>query len=376
MTVDQLEDSYMAQDVLPPTRAARRPEIVQRFASPAKVVSGVEATARIPLTVAILAGVIVAEVWRQGAFYTRDAFVVALVATGLVARELVAGIDRRAKRAAQAIALCTLWWLFVAFLHGRGKTFLPLGASMIGFLAGFLVVRRLDREQRTRVAQAIATIGAAAAAIGLEASVTRRFPLAMPAQNLWRLSTTLTYADAAGLLVGIALLIAVSLDAKKWLTRVDVYLCTAGLVATQSRGAVLAVAVGAVAVPLAASRRALRPLVIGAIGGLIVVATSSGPATHPFAGVALLVGVVVAAYARPPSDISRVVITRRNLSTAVVVGAACAICALVVLRTPIQRRVELASTNDRVVEWTAAFRQWESSPLVGVGPDRILRFHA
>jgi len=350
------KDHYVAHDVLPLTRA--RPDAAQGFVSDTEVDSRGDASARLPLTFAIVAGLIVAEVWRQGAFYPKDAFVVALVSTCLVACELVAGIDRRAQRAAQAIGLCALWWLFVAFAHGRGKTFLPLGASMIGFLAGFLVVRRLDGAQRTRVAQVIATIGAAAAAIGLEASVTRRFPLAMPAQNLWRLSTTLTYADAAGLLIGMALLIAVTLDARKWLSRVDVYLCTAGLVATQSRGAVLAVAVGALVVPLGASRRALRPLVVGAVGGLIVVATSSGPANHPLAGVALLVGVCVAVFVRPPSDVRRVVITRRNLSTAVVAVVACGIVAFVVLRTPIQRRVELASTNDRFVEWTAAFKQW------------------
>ena len=34
------------------------------------------------------------------------------------------------------------------------------------------------------------------------------------------------------------------------------------------------------------------------------------------------------------------------------------------------------SDQDRSVEWSAAIHQFESSPLVGVGPDRLLQFHA
>jgi hypothetical protein len=264
----------------------------------------------------------------------------------------------------------------VAVAHGQGKAFLPLGASMLGFLAGFLVVRRLDNAQRTWTATAIATIGAAAAAIGLEASVTRHFPLAMPAQNLWRLSTTLTYSDAAGLLVGIALLVGVSLDQQKWLARVDVYLCAAALVATQSRGAALAVVVGAFFVPLTTARAALRALLVGVASGLVVVATSSGPAKHPVAAIAVVAGLIVAVVVRPPSTVRRATISRRAFVRTMLGIAVCVIVAGIALRTPIQRRVELSSTNDRVVEWTAAFKQWWSSPITGTGPDKILRFHA
>jgi len=206
--------------------------------------------------------------------------------------------------------------------------------------------------------------------------VTRHFPLAMPAQNLWRLSTTLTYSDAAGLLVGIALLVGVSLDQQRWFARVDVYLCAAALVATQSRGAALAVVAGALLVPLTMLRAALRALLVGVAGGLVVVATSSGPAKHPVAAIALVAGLVVAVVVRPPATFRRVTISRRALVKPMLGISVCAIVALIALRTPIQRRVELSSTNDRVVEWTAAIKQWWSSPITGTGPDKILRFHA
>jgi hypothetical protein len=325
---------------------------------------------------AIVIGMTAAAILRQGAFYAKDAFGVAVVSGGVIAVELAAGVDRRARTAAVAIGACTFWWWGAALVHGPGKAFLPLGASMLAFLAGFLVVRRLDDLQRAWAATAIATLGAAAAAIGLEASVMRRFPLAMPAQNLWRLSTTLTYADAAGLLVGIALLVGVSLDQRRWLARVDVYLCMAALVATESRGAALAVAAGAFLVPMTTARAALRPLLAGVAGGLVVVATSSGSAKHPLAGIAVVAGLVFAAVVGPPSTFRRVRISRRTLAKTALVVAGCTIVALVALRTPIQRRVELSSTNDRVVEWTAAVKQWWSSPLTGTGPDKILRFHA
>jgi O-antigen ligase len=53
-----------------------------------------------------------------------------------------------------------------------------------------------------------------------------------------------------------------------------------------------------------------------------------------------------------------------------------AVGAGLVLRVPIERRVAFGSSEDRGHEWTAAFDQWKSSPVVGVGPDQLLYFHA
>ena len=250
---------------------------------------------------------------------------------------------------------------------------------MVGFLAAFLVVRGLDQVQRLGAAVILATIGATASAIGLVASVMRWYPLAMPAQNLWRLSTTLTYSDAAGVLLGMALLIAVALDQRRWLARIDVALCMAGLVATQSRGAALGVLVGGALVPLATARNALRPILAGLGGGLVVVGTSSGPTHQPGVGMALAVivvvgGVIPFSLRRPRLRLSR---TTHRQALIVAIGAlVVAGFAIVALHTPIQRRVELASTGDRITEWHAAFDQWRSSPGIGVGPDLLLTFHA
>ena len=333
----------------------------------------------VSISLAILSGLTATEIIRQGAFYPADAFTVTVVSLGLILGALLTGIDRRAVWVMLAVGTCTLWWLFSAVYHGPATTFFPLGASMVGFLAAFLVVRGLDQVQRLGAAVILATIGAAASAIGLVASVMRWYPLAMPAQNLWRLSTTLTYSDAAGMLLGMALLIAVALDQRRWFARVDVALCMAGLVATQSRGAALGVLVGGAIMPLAAARHALRPILAGLGGGLLVVGTSSGPTHQPVVGMALGVivvvgGVVPSSLRRPRLRLSR--ITRRQALIVAIGGLVVAGFALAALHTPIQRRVELASTGDRITEWHAAFDQWRSSPGIGVGPDLLLTFHA
>jgi len=321
-----------------------------------------------------VAALTVVEIFRQGAFFPQDAFAVAVLSACLIGTAILSGIDRRARYVTLAIATCALWWLTSALYHGHGGTFLPLGASMIGFLGAFLVVRRLDDGQRVQAARVLATIGAAAAALGLEATVVRHYPLAMPAQNLWRLASTLTYSDAAGLLLGIALLVGLGLDPHKPLTRIDVYLCTAGLVATQSRGAVLAVAAGAALVPLMTARRAIRPVLFGLVVGLVVVATSSGPAAHPWAAILILVGLGAAVGVPPSVNIGR--LPQRDVVITALAAIVCAGIAAAALHTQIQRRTQFASTNDRLTEWSAAIKQWESSPLIGAGPDALLHFHA
>jgi hypothetical protein len=331
-------------------------------------------TVHLPVSLLILAGSTSAGIIRQGAFYPVDAFTVAAISLGLIVTSLVIGTDRGAVLVALGTGASTLWWLFSAMHHGHSDTFLPLGASLMGFLAAFLVVRRLGIPDRQVAAQILAATGAFAAAVGLAASVMRWYPLSMPAQDLWRLSTSLTYSDAAGMLLGITLLIGIALDQRRWISRFDVSLCMAGLVATQSRGAVLGVLVGAFFVPVAAYRAALRPLGAGLAGGLVVVGTSSGSTKHVYAAVALALIILIIGVVRLP--LHTPALSRRHnlaMACAAVVAAGVTVAAL---HTPIQRRVDLGSTSDRITEWHAAFDQWRSSPWIGVGPDVLLHFHA
>jgi O-antigen ligase len=321
----------------------------------------------------ILAGLTVIEIVRQGAFYRTDAFVVLVVSLGLISM-CIRGTDSRSRLMIVAFVALGSWWYLSAVMHGRAASFLPLGASVVGFLASFLVVRRIGVAHREVAGELMATIGAGAAAVGLAASAMRWYPLAMPSQNLWRLATTLTYSDAAGLLLGVSLLVAVGLNLRKPLVRLDVSLCAAGVIATQSRGAVLALLVGGLLVPFGTLRRARWPLLAGLAAGLTLVGTSSGASRQPIAGVAVAALVVVGAVVRPSARL-HLRTPRRALALAGAVIAVGGVVA-VALHTPVQRRVGLASTSDRVSEWHAAFDQWRSSFWVGVGPDKVLHLNS
>ncbi len=50
----------------------------------------------------------------------------------------------------------------------------------------------------------------AVALIGWTGLVWRWYPMAIPTQGLWRLSSTLTYSDAAGMVLAVCLLVALA----------------------------------------------------------------------------------------------------------------------------------------------------------------------
>jgi hypothetical protein len=371
----------------------------------------------------VIAGLMVAATFREGAFYPADAALVLSVSVVLAAALLWARPDRRSVAVVATMGALALWWLIRALAQGRPGAFFPLGASMIGFCCAFLATTRLVAKYRVLATQLVVAVGAVSAAAGLLATTIRWYPLAMPAQNLWRLSTTLTYSNAAGALLAVALLVGLGLDQRAYTTRLMVCLCAAGLVATQSRGAVLGAVVGVVLVPMAQLRRSAVTVGLGVLGGLAVVATSSGPSAQPLAGVAVVVAVVIAVvwpwhssaaapFTRAPRGSSigakligvksngaksidaqsidarsmgarsmgaRSMGARRRavfLAVLAVATLGVAVGAGLALRVPIERRVALGSSEDRSHEWSAAFDQWRSSPVVGVGPDQTLYFRA
>lgn len=319
---------------------------------------------------AVVAGLTIAAALRRGAFHPVNAFGVGVAALVVAGLRLGLRVDRRAKWVAAALGALAVWWFVVADIHGTPASFLPLGASMLGFLAAFLVMRHLGADRRPLAALVFALIGAGASAVGLVAVVVRWFPMAERAQNLWRLSTVLTYSNAAGLMLAMALLVGLGLDLDRRLARVAVCLCLAGLMATESRGAALALVLAIGLVPWAQLRSAIRPLALGAVAGAVVVATATGDAARPLTGLVVLVAVLAAAFVPPGT-------ARRRPGKWLLIGGAAAAVALLaaagfVLRVPIARRLN----NDRTPEWSAAVAQWRSSPVVGVGPDKPLLLDA
>lgn len=200
----------------------------------------------------------------------------------------------------------------------------------------------------------------------------RLFPLAMPAQSLWRLSSTLTYSDTAGLVAAIGLLLALASPRGK-ASRACVTLCAAGLLASQSRGALVAFAVGALLIPLRRYSAFAVPLIVGFAVGVVAVATSAGDGTVPW-----LLAVVVAAVAASMLADDRIcsLIVRLRPRWVLPMALGTAALGAWTIRHQAALRALAPSDGDRKVEWSAAWHQFLSSPWTGVGPDRVLRFFA
>ena len=197
----------------------------------------------------------------------------------------------------------------------------------------------------------------------------------MPAQGLWRLSSTLTYADAAGLVLGMCLLVALGLDLYPPLVRVAVCLSAAGLLATQSRGAFVAFACACLLVPWRRYVRFLVPLAAGTALGVAAVFSSTDAGPVPWLAALLVAAVLVSAVASRQVEAFRRT-TRRPRPRRHVIVAGAVVATLALLHHEVGLRALAPSDQDRSVEWSTALDQWRSAPLVGVGPDRLLTFHA
>ncbi len=327
---------------------------------------------------------------QDGGFWPGEALLVALVSLVVLGVGMVlVPPDRRSALLVASIMVLALWWLARAISAETVRNFLPLGAGMLGFAAAFVAVRPLVGRTRDVAALSLACLGGAAALVGFAGLVWRWYPMAIPAQGLWRSSTTLTYSDAAGLVLAVCLLVALGLDLCPPLARITVCLCAGGLLATQSRGAYVAFACACLLVPWRRYVRFALPLVAGAALGVAAIASSPDTGPVPWLAAAVVAATVVAGVAsrdlgssvrssirstRVPTRSPAVVIVLVVAAAAVVVAVV--VAAVVGVHHEIGLRALSPSDQDRAHEWSAALRQWRSAPLVGVGPDRPVTFHA
>ena len=154
---------------------------------------------------ALLFGLVLIVGVRQGGFWPSDAFVAAAGSVALlVAAAIAHPFDRRALSVVGALVALALWWSVRAATTASLGAVLPFGASCLACASAYAVVRPLRGPPRQLAGLGVACLGAAGGLIGFAGLIWRWFPLAMPAQGLWRLSTTLTYSDAAGLVLDCA----------------------------------------------------------------------------------------------------------------------------------------------------------------------------
>jgi hypothetical protein len=310
---------------------------------------------------------------RQGGFWHSDAFIAAAGSLALLVAAITRSFDRRALFVVGALGALAFWWGVRAGMAGSLSTVLPFGASCLACASAYAVLRPLGGQSRQLAGLGVACLGAAAGLIGFAGLIWRWFPLAMPAQGLWRLSSTVTYSDAAGLVLGICLLVALGVDRYPWLVRLAVCLCAGGLLASQSRGAYVAVACGLAVVSWRRAAPLLVPLVAGTALGVVAVVTSPHPGAVPWLGAAVVAALAISSV--PTARLRTAALDPRVRMAAVYLVLVGLLVAVVLLHHEIALRALAPSDGDRSTEWTVAWHQWGSAPILGVGPDHVLFFH-
>jgi len=320
-------------------------------------------------------GLMLVEGYREGGFWPADALLVASASVVVLGVAMVlVPPDRRSMLLVGSVLTLALWWFVRALSAETPRTFLPLGASLLGFGAAFVAVRPLRGQARELGGLGMACLGAAGALIGFAGLVWRWSPLAIPTQGLWRLSTTLTYSDAAGLVLGMCFLVAMGVRTCPPLARVTVCLCAGGFLASQSRGAYVALALACLFVPWRRYISLAIPLAAGITLG--VAAIISSPETTPVPWLAAVVVITCAVSAITRWDVSSYRVPRGARVVLTLVALALVVAAVAGAQHEIGLRALAPSDQDRASEWSAAWLQWRSALLLGVGPDRLLTFHA
>jgi hypothetical protein len=311
---------------------------------------------------------------RDGGFWPSDAFIAAAGSLVLlVVAAIACPFDRSARAVVAALGALALWWGVSAATTESVSAVLPFGAACLACAGAYAVVRPLRGPARQVAGLGVACLGAAGALLGFAGLVWRWYPLAMPAQGLWRLSTTLTYADAAGLVLAMCLLVALGVDRYPWVVRLSVCLCVGGLVASQSRGACVAAACASVVVPWRCYVRFLVPLLAGAALGVVAIATSPEPGAVPWLAVTLVTAVAISAV--PAARVRAPALDPRVRMAAAFLAVVGLLASVFLLHHEIALRALAPSDADRSAEWSAAWHQWGTAPAFGVGPDRLLFFH-
>jgi hypothetical protein len=206
------------------------------------------------LILAALAG----ATYQQGGFYSAAQWYLGallVLATAIAATLLPTGRRRPAElvtgwRMVLAPATLAAWTLLDAGRHGAVGTGARLALLVLAVIVVIADCRVLDRSAIDLLLGGLLVLGAGTGLVGWYGVVSHREVLAIPGQGLWRAAGTLSYPNAAAVLLALAALIGIvarSTARPAGRFRLDGVLLTAvltGLAATLSRAGLLAFAAG------------------------------------------------------------------------------------------------------------------------------------
>jgi hypothetical protein len=328
-----------------------------------------------------------AAAFGRGAFFSTVQWstvaLIGLAAAAAVATRALPLADLRSPVVVAGLLLA-VWALVRAAAAGTPASGLGWVVFGLGMAAVVSVSRRLSAASRDILLGGALAVGVLVALTGWLGVALHLQPWGLPAQGLWRASSTLTYANAtAALLVPLALVALARLT----VTPGSAYVCLAatglltGAGATLSRAGVAAFAVGLLVLCLVLGPRALVRAGAGpaagagvALVGLVPSLRTAAPARPLIAALALATGLVMAW------------LIHRFTGSALVlpiVGAVLVAVVFVIYRAPevlsairalTHTRFTLASSA-RSGEAAAALRVIDHHPIAGVGPGHaILRW--
>lgn len=253
-----------------------------------------------------------------------------------------------------------------------GSLPVPLATLFVG-AGGFGLARAAARRGDGRSLLAIlASVGVVVAATGIVGLAVHVEPFGMWATELWRAGTSLTYANAGGALLALAIPAAGVLLVRRetLLVRLAAVALIVGMFATLSRGAFLGLITGILVTVILGGRAAVgalaRPALVSipAMAGLVP--SIIGDVAHPIPAIAgLAATLALAAAPLPPLSTWARLAVATGLIAAVVMGAR--VGALDELRAS-----RLSSSIEyRPAQWSAAVAVGNAHPLLGVGVNRF-----
>jgi O-antigen ligase len=314
---------------------------------------------------------------QQGAFHG-DQFRLVLLLVGVAGVAHWRGATRRPsdRRLVPACAVVVFGAIGLTVLTtdadlGSAAPTLALAAAVLVTIA---VGASLPDATVVRVVDGVIVCGLLASATAWIGVAFHRQPWGLVVQDIWRGSSTLTYANATAALAGMALLLALGRlrpEAHR-LAFLPAYGLGLGVLCTGSRAGALSVAVGlSVLARRAGWQSAARSLVPVAAACLV-------------AGLGLLPSIAADSPARPGLAVGGVVLgalvgaglsgVRRPAWPSLLLGVA----GVAIVASTAWAAVDDLGTarfdfrsEDRAAEWAAATDQLRGSPVFGVGPGRL-----